>query len=380
MLRWVASALIILTFLGPGSASAGAAPRLPDWSLPGGGHFYTQTDPNGERGFSVTNQDGIDFWDVYLRYGGPAAWGYPTSKRFDYQGFTTQVFQRAVFQWDNLKGQVNFLNVLDLLHDTGQDPWLLLVRQTPRPANVVDLGKPWAQVVAERQAWLEPQPALKQRYFSAVEPIAVFGLPTSQIADMGNHFAIRLQRAVLQLWKVNVPWAAAGDVTVALAGDLAREGGLFKESSIWSPEEAPAPASAIGAGPEEHWIDVDLSNQQIYAYVGGTPVFQAPMTSGKPGFDTPTGLFRIQYRVYKEIMDSTTIGILQDSTEGYRVTDVYFTQYFAAGGYALHANYWQPPYVFGHTPTSHGCVGMFYDDAHYFWDFSEVGTRVFVHY
>ena len=44
---------------------------------------------------------------------------------------------------------------------------------------------------------------------------------------MGNHFAIRLQRAVLQQWKVAVPWANAGQVTIANGGAIGAEVGLF---------------------------------------------------------------------------------------------------------------------------------------------------------
>jgi lipoprotein-anchoring transpeptidase ErfK/SrfK len=31
------------------------------------------------------------------------------------------------------------------------------------------------------------------------------------------------------------------------------------------------------------------------------------------------------------------------------------------------------------VPSSHGCVGMRYDDAKFFWDFATTGTRVVVH-
>src|SRR5262249_41018833 len=132
--------------------------------------------------------------------------------------------------------------------------------------------------------------------------------------------------------------------------------------------------------PGERWIEVDLTNQQVVAYLGGQPVYRAAATSGKPGWETPTGEFRVSYRVFNETMDSLSIGVPRNSPDGYYLKDVYFTQYFAPGGVALHANYWQPQWVFGRQPTSHGCVGMLYEDARFLWDFAGVGTRVIVHY
>jgi hypothetical protein len=54
---------------------------------------------------------------------------------------------------------------------------------------------------------------------------------------MGNHFAVRTQRTVLQLWKEDVPWAARGSVTVALAGDIVKESGLLPDP--WALEPRP---------------------------------------------------------------------------------------------------------------------------------------------
>ena len=129
----------------------------------------------------------------------------------------------------------------------------------------------------------------------------------------------------------------------------------------------------------ERWIDVDLSNQTATAYIGSEPVHTALVTTGING-RTPVGDFYIFYRVYDEVMDSSTIGIPSNGPGGWYLPNVYFTQYFAAGGYSLHYNYWAPRDVFGNRPTSAGCVGMEYDDAAFFWDFAGYGTRVHTHY
>ena len=78
-------------------------------------------------------------------------------------------------------------------------------------------------------------------------------------------------------------------------------------------------------------------------------------------------------------MDSATTGIGRESGEGYLLKNVRYTQYFADGGYALHANYWQPDSVFGRVATSHGCVGMRLADAETVWSFASNGTAVQIH-
>jgi lipoprotein-anchoring transpeptidase ErfK/SrfK len=127
-------------------------------------------------------------------------------------------------------------------------------------------------------------------------------------------------------------------------------------------------------GPDERWVEVDLSEQTVTAMVGDTPWYTALATTGKDGWETPTGEFRIGYRVYDETMTSESIG----AEEYYVLEHVMFTQYFTNEGHALHLNYWRPDSVFGNERTSHGCVGMRYADAEFFWNFAGYGTRVVI--
>ena len=135
----------------------------------------------------------------------------------------------------------------------------------------------------------------------------------------------------------------------------------------------PGPRSA-------RWIDVNITTLRATAMQGNTPVYTAPIATGRPGFDTPIGTFRIQWRSIDRTMDSSTVGIPLDSPGGYLVPDVRYAMYFTNFGHAIHGNYWVPPSMFGNSRTSHGCVGMSNDDAKVFWDFSSVGTKVVIHY
>jgi lipoprotein-anchoring transpeptidase ErfK/SrfK len=138
------------------------------------------------------------------------------------------------------------------------------------------------------------------------------------------------------------------------------------------------PPEGVTFGPDEHWIEVNLSTQRAIGFVGAQPVHLALVSTGAPGWETPTGEFQIYMRIENETMDSLTIGIPHDDPWGYYLEDVYFTQYFV-GGVALHYNYWRDESYFGNVASSHGCVGMRYGDAKFFWDFATTGTRVIVH-
>ena len=135
----------------------------------------------------------------------------------------------------------------------------------------------------------------------------------------------------------------------------------------------PAPPAIPGADvPGERWVLVDLASQSTTAMIGNTPIYTALVTTGKDGWETPTGTFHILYRVEDETMTSASIG----ADEYYVLDHVLYTQYFTNEGHALHLNYWRDDSYFGNIRSSHGCVGMRLADAEFFWNFATVGTRV----
>jgi hypothetical protein len=235
----VALALVV-TSLPLGGVTPAAAE---DFSIQGG-HFFTQTGGGGGKGYAITDEGGVRFWSEFRRLGGVQAVGYPISRRFQWDGFTVQAMQRVVFQWRPEAGQVYFINTFDLLSQAGKDEWLTAVRQTPPPLPAdFDAGKDWPAIVAARLALLDENPAIRQKYFSVVgDAVTMNGLPTSRVTDMGNNLTLRAQRVVFQQWKEHVPWARAGEVTVALGGSIAAEAGLLPQDAL-AAEDAPPPLS-----------------------------------------------------------------------------------------------------------------------------------------
>lgn len=247
----VMSSLLAVPLRTPAGASA-QSPNL-DYAVAGGWFF---TEANGSdlgtspTGYTVSNADGILFYDAFKFVGGVQAVGYPVSRRFTYQGFTTQAFQKAVFQWRPDQGNtVVFANIIDAIGDAGKDDWLATVRSTPNrlPTSFDEGASGFQEIVKRRQALLDEDPAIKEKYFSVPDPITLYGLPTSKLTDNGSHFVMRFQRAIMQHYKEDTPWAKKGQVLVANGGDLGKEAGLYPKDSI-VPEDPPSGAPATGGG------------------------------------------------------------------------------------------------------------------------------------
>ena len=109
------------------------------------------------------------------------------------------------------------------------------------------------------------------------------------------------------------------------------------------------------------WVDVDLTQQVLVAYQGDEPVYATLVATGKPGFDTPTGLFRIYAKHISTTMDGA-----DGTDEVYSIEDVPFTMYFQ-GSLALHAAFWHDR--FGRV-RSHGCVNLAPRDARFLFEWS----------
>ncbi|MBI5950750.1 MAG: L,D-transpeptidase family protein [Chloroflexi bacterium] len=119
------------------------------------------------------------------------------------------------------------------------------------------------------------------------------------------------------------------------------------------------------AGNGERWIDVDLSQQRVYAYEGDVLMNSFIVSTGTWQTPTVTGEFRIWVKVRSQAMTGP----------GYYLPDVPYVMYFYKD-YGLHGTYWHNN--FG-TPMSHGCVNLTIPDAEWLYNFASVGTLVNVH-
>ena len=116
----------------------------------------------------------------------------------------------------------------------------------------------------------------------------------------------------------------------------------------------------------EKWIDVNLSQQKLYAYEGNNIVNTFLISSGVAAHPTVTG----QYHIYVKYRFDDMQG------PGYFLPNVPYVMYFLEG-YGLHGTYWHSN--FGH-PMSHGCVNLSITDAEWMYNWTSIGNLVNIHY
>jgi lipoprotein-anchoring transpeptidase ErfK/SrfK len=127
---------------------------------------------------------------------------------------------------------------------------------------------------------------------------------------------------------------------------------------------------------QDKLIEINLSNQMLYAYEYGSLVFQTNVSSGVPGdptggtgipTTTPAGKFTILDKVpakhmgYSYFGQQTTGNILAD-VDNYVLPGVPWTSFFTPQGHAFHGTYWHEN--FG-SPMSHGCINMRTNEANW---------------
>ncbi len=152
--------------------------------------------------------------------------------------------------------------------------------------------------------------------------------------------------------------------------------------------------SVLGDTSADKRIEVDLTNQKVYAYEGERKAYEFTVSTGKWAL-TPTGEFRIWAKVRSQKMSGG------DKMLGtyYYLPNVPYVMFFynekiaKMRGFSFHGTYWHDN--FGH-PMSHGCINMRTSDAQtlYEWanpivinqkawstlvDTSNQGTRVTIY-
>ena len=126
-----------------------------------------------------------------------------------------------------------------------------------------------------------------------------------------------------------------------------------------------------GGGSGTLWLDVNLSTQTMRVYRGNTLIRSSLVSTGKPGFRTPTGTFYVN----RKLPTRTMTGVL--GGEYYYVSNVPWVMYFTNVGHAIHGAYWHNS--FG-SVRSHGCINLPVATANWLYSITPIGTRLRIHY
>jgi lipoprotein-anchoring transpeptidase ErfK/SrfK len=119
----------------------------------------------------------------------------------------------------------------------------------------------------------------------------------------------------------------------------------------------------------DRWIEVNLEEQTLAVYDQRKLVFATLIASGVEPMWTRPGLFQIYEKKETETMRNN------DPAEYYYLDKVPWTMYFDQAR-ALHGAYWRTRFGY---PQSHGCVNLSIGDAHWLFDWAEIGDWVYIH-
>ncbi|MCK5081228.1 MAG: L,D-transpeptidase family protein, partial [Candidatus Moranbacteria bacterium] len=120
------------------------------------------------------------------------------------------------------------------------------------------------------------------------------------------------------------------------------------------------------------YIDIDLSEQNLYIFENGRELGAYKVSTGLRGMDTPAGEFKIMARYFRPW--SAKYGLfmpwfIQFTNQGHGIHELPEWP----GGYKEGANHLG-------IPVSHGCVRLGVGPAKLVYDFAEIGTVLVIHY
>lgn len=127
--------------------------------------------------------------------------------------------------------------------------------------------------------------------------------------------------------------------------------GLEPGQWVWAPQISPE-------GPVV--VLVDLTSQLLFVYRNGVNIGVSTVSTGKPGHETPTGVFQI---LQKDADHRSSI---------YNNAPMFYQQRLTWGGVALHAG-GLPGY-----PESHGCIHLPIEFARQLFDVTTMGGTIVV--
>lgn len=119
---------------------------------------------------------------------------------------------------------------------------------------------------------------------------------------------------------------------------------------------------------------VDASTHSADVMIDGTLARTIPITTGKDGFTTRSGVKVVMTKERSRIMDAATTGIGSGDPEYYRLNVEYALRVTNSGEF-VHAAPWSVGSQ-GRANVSHGCIGMSTSNASWLWEQSSIGDVV----
>ena len=122
-------------------------------------------------------------------------------------------------------------------------------------------------------------------------------------------------------------------------------------------------------------MKIDVAAHQMRVLRNGELLRTIPISAGKPGFTTRSGIKVIIEKFRYKDMDAATTGISEDDAEYYNIANVEYAQRVTYSGEFIHAAPWSVGSQ-GYSNVSHGCIGMSTEAAGWLYSLTKRGDVV----
>ena len=167
-------------------------------------------------------------------------------------------------------------------------------------------------------------------------------------------------------WRPKSYWQAGSDVTVN--ADI---NGVDAGNGIYGQEDR---TTQFHVG-SRVVMAIDVASHRMKVSENGKVLRTMPISAGKPGFTTRSGIKVIIEKFRYKDMDAATTGISEGDPEYYDLANVEYAQRVTYSGEFIHAAPWSVGSQ-GSTNVSHGCIGMSTADAGWLYSLTKRGDVV----
>ena len=206
--------------------------------------------------------------------------------------------------------------------------------------------------------------------------IVTFDVPVTDRAEIEKHLSVKSSPAQPGTWhwisdyevhwRPKHYWQAGTNVTVN-----ANINGVNAGNGIYGQEDRTA-SFHVG---HAVIMKIDVATHEMRVIEDGNLLRTIPISAGKPGFTTRSGIKVIIEKFRTKRMDAATTGINPGDPEYYNISNVEYAQRVTYSGEFLHAAPWSVGSQ-GLANVSHGCVGMSTEDAAWLYGLTHRGDVV----
>ncbi len=167
-------------------------------------------------------------------------------------------------------------------------------------------------------------------------------------------------------WRPKAYWKAGTDVHVDVdINSVAAGNGIYGQESR---------ELDFHVG-DAHIYRVNAQTHQMKVFSNGKLLRTLPITTGKPGFTTRSGVKVIIEKFDSKRMNSETVGIPAGSADAYDIDNVQWAMRVTYSGEFIHAAPWSVGSQ-GYANVSHGCTGLSTENAGWLYAMSRRGDVV----